>query len=153
VPVILARFFNTVGPRQTGRYGMVLPNFAAQAIRDQPITVHGSGKQSRCFCHVQDTVEAVVRLLGTEQAIGQVVNIGTDHEVTILELAELVRKAAYSNSPIELVPYAEAYAEGFEDMQRRVPDLTRLEKLTGFRPATSLATIIEDVIADQRERL
>jgi len=153
VPVIVVRFFNTVGPRQTGRYGMVLPNFAAQALRGQPITVYGTGEQSRCFGHVRDAVEAVVRLLRTPAASGQVVNVGNDEEVTIEELARRVRDAAGSASPIVKIPYGEAYAEGFEDMKRRVPDLRRLEALTGFRPRTPLSAIIQDVLADQRARL
>jgi UDP-glucose 4-epimerase len=153
VPVILARFFNTVGPRQTGRYGMVLPNFAAQALKGEPITVYGTGRQSRCFGHVHDAVEAVIRLMRTPAAFGQVFNIGNDEEVTIEELAERVRDAARSRSPIVKIPYSEAYAEGFEDMQRRVPDVRKLEKATGFRPRTPLAKIIEDVLADQRTRL
>jgi UDP-glucose 4-epimerase len=153
LPVIVARFFNTVGPRQTGRYGMVLPNFASQAVRGEPITVYGSGQQSRCFGHVQDAVEAVVRLLSTPAAVGEVFNIGAAEEVTILELARRVREAAGSSSEIVFVPYSEAYAEGFEDMQRRVPAVDKLERTIGFRPTTPLATIIEDVIADQRARL
>jgi UDP-glucose 4-epimerase len=153
VPVIITRFFNTVGPRQTGRYGMVLPNFAAQALAGEPITVYGSGAQSRCFGHVNDAVEATIRLLQTPAAIGQVFNIGADEEVTIRRLAELVRDAAGSTSEIVLVPYAEAYAEGFEDMQRRVPDSGKLERMIGFRPRTPLAQIIADVVADQRARL
>ncbi len=152
VPVIITRFFNTVGPRQTGRYGMVLPNFAAQALAGQPITVYGSGEQSRCFGHVHDAVEAVLRLVATPEAVGRVFNIGSDEEVTIKRLAELVRDEAGSSSPIALVPYDEAYTEGFEDMQRRVPDLARLERTIGFRPRTPLATIIRDVVADQRGR-
>ena len=153
VPVIVARFFNTVGPRQTGRYGMVLPNFAAQAIRGEPITVYGSGDQSRCFGHVKDAVDAVIKLLATPAAIGGVFNIGADEEVTIHELARRVRAAAGSESEIVFVPYSEAYAEGFEDMQRRVPDVRKLERTIGFRPRTPLATIIDDVVADQRARL
>ncbi|MBL8840313.1 MAG: NAD-dependent epimerase/dehydratase family protein [Planctomycetes bacterium] len=153
VPVILARFFNTVGPRQTGRYGMVLPNFARQALAGEPITVHGSGTQSRCFGHVRDAVEAVLRLIETKSAWGQVFNIGNDEEVSIEELAKRVRAAAGSQSAIQKIPYHEAYAEGFEDMQRRVPDLRKLEKFTGYRPRTPLATIIEDVLADQRAQL
>jgi UDP-glucose 4-epimerase len=115
--------------------------------------VFGPGTQSRCFGHVEDAVEAVLRLLGTPAAIGGVYNVGADEEVTIRRLAELVREAAGSRSEIRLVPYAEAYAEGFEDMQRRVPDLTKLERTIGFRPRTSLAQIVTDVIADQRSRL
>jgi UDP-glucose 4-epimerase len=152
VPVILARFFNTVGPRQTGRYGMVLPNFAAQALQGEPITVYGNGQQSRCFGHVKDAVESVARLLGTPGAWGQVFNIGNDEEVSIEELAKRVRDAAGSKSPIVKIPYSEAYTEGFEDMQRRVPDVRKLEKFTGFRPRTPLATIIQDVLEDQRGR-
>ena len=153
VPVIIVRLFNTVGPRQTGRYGMVLPNFAAQALAGEPITVYGSGTQTRCFGHVRDAVEALVRLLGTPAAIGGVFNVGADEEVSMYRLAELVRDAADSHSDIRLVPYAEAYAEGFEDMLRRVPDLTKLERTIGFRPRTSLKDIVADVVADQRERL
>jgi UDP-glucose 4-epimerase len=153
VPVTVVRFFNTVGPRQTGRYGMVLPSFAAQALAGEPITVYGDGSQSRCFGHVQDAVEALLRLLATPASVGGVFNVGSDEEVTILRLAEMVRDAAGSRSEIRLVPYAEAYAEGFEDMQRRVPDLAKLERTIGFRPRTPLATIITDVVADQRARL
>jgi UDP-glucose 4-epimerase len=153
VPVIVIRFFNTVGPRQTGRYGMVLPTFASQALTGEPMTVFGPGTQSRCFGHVQDAVEAVLRLLDRPGAVGGVYNVGADEEVSMRRLAELVRDAAGSRSEIRLVPYAEAYAEGFEDMQRRVPDLTKLERTIGFRPRTSLAQIVADVVADQRTRL
>ena len=153
LPVIIVRFFNTVGPRQTGRYGMVLPTFAAQALTGEPMTVFGPGTQSRCFGHVHDAVESMLRLLGAPEAVGGVFNVGADEEVTIYRLAELVRQAANSRSDIRLVPYAEAYAVGFEDMQRRVPDLTKLERTIGFRPRTSLAQIVVDVVADQRSRL
>jgi UDP-glucose 4-epimerase len=139
LPVIITRLFNTVGPRQTGRYGMVLPTFAAQAITGEPITVYGTGEQTRCFAHVRDVVEAMVRLIACPEAIGQVVNVGTDEEVTILQLAERVKICAGSSSPIVRIPYAAAYAEGFEDMLRRVPDLTKLERITGYRPRTPLA--------------
>ncbi len=150
VPVIIARLFNTVGPRQTGRYGMVLPNFAAQAVRGEPITVYGSGDQSRCFGHVRDAVTAIVKLMETPAAVGQVFNIGNDEEVTIMRLAELVRAAAGSSSEIVKVPYEQAYAAGFEDMQRRVPDVRKLAATIGMRPETPLATIIADVVAEQR---
>ncbi|MBK6420813.1 MAG: GDP-mannose 4,6-dehydratase [Gemmatimonadetes bacterium] len=153
VPVILARFFNTVGPRQTGRYGMVLPNFAAQALAGDPITVYGTGTQSRCFGHVNDAVESILRLIATPAAVGQVFNVGNDEEVTILQLAERVRAAAGSSSEIRLVPYNEAYPEGFEDMHRRVPDVRKLERAIGFRPRTPLVQIIADVLADQKLRL
>ena len=148
VPVVVVRFFNTVGPRQTGRYGMVLPNFAAQALEGKPITVYGTGEQSRCFGHVKDAVEAVARLIRTPSAYGQVFNIGGIEEVTINQLAEQVRAAAGSNSPIVHVPYEQAYAEGFEDMLRRVPDVTKLERTIGFKPGTSLEKIIADVVSD-----
>ncbi len=153
LPVIIARLFNTVGPRQTGRYGMVLPNFTEQALAGEPITVFGTGRQSRCFCHVSDTVEALTSLLDTPGIDGQVFNVGSDREISMRELAELVRQTANSASPIELVPYEEAYAEGFEDMERRVPDCGKIEKWTGFRPKRSLEQIIADVIADRRMRL
>lgn len=153
VPVVIVRFFNTVGPRQTGRYGMVLPNFAAQALRGEPITVYGSGSQSRCFGHVGDAVEGVLRLIATPKAVNEVFNIGSTEEVTISDLADMVRREAKSTSEIRLVPYGEAYAAGFEDMMRRVPDVTKLERFTGFKPATPLATIVRDVVADQRRRL
>jgi UDP-glucose 4-epimerase len=153
VPVVITRFFNTVGPRQTGRYGMVLPNFAQQALRGEPITVYGTGTQSRCFGHVKDAVEAMLRLTATDGAYGDVFNVGTTTEVSMLDLAARVRDAADSKSEIVLVPYGEAYAAGFEDMMRRVPDVSKLERVTGFRPRTSLEEIVRDVVADQRARL
>lgn len=152
VPVTIVRFFNTVGPRQTGRYGMVLPTFARQALAGDPITVYGTGQQSRCFGHVQDAVESLVRLLNTPEATGRVFNVGSTEEVTILGLAERVKAAAESDSEIQVIPYDEAYDEGFEDMPRRVPDVTRLDSVIGFRPKTPLADIIRDVLADQRGR-
>jgi UDP-glucose 4-epimerase len=148
VPVVVVRFFNTVGPRQTGRYGMVLPNFAAQALSGEPITVYGTGEQSRCFGHVHDAVEAVTRLISTPSAFGQVYNIGGTEEVTMNRLAELVRAAAGSRSQIVHIPYEQAYAEGFEDMLRRVPDVAKLERTIGFKPTTSLEKIIADVVSD-----
>ena len=132
---------------------MVLPNFAAQAVAGEPITVFGSGTQSRCFGHVQDAVEALLRLLGTPTAIGDVFNIGSNEEVSMMQLAEMVRDAAGSKSEIKLIPYTEAYPEGFEDMMRRVPDVTKLERTINFRPKTPLSKIIEDVVADQRANL
>ena len=144
-PVIVARFFNTVGPRQTGRYGMVLPNFVRQALENSPITIYGSGQQSRCFCHVKDTIEALLRLTSNQQAIGEVVNIGTEQEISIEGLAHLVKQRTKSNSKLEYVPYDKAYEPGFEDMLRRVPSLEKLQALTGFRPSTPLATIVDNV--------
>jgi UDP-glucose 4-epimerase len=152
VPVVICRFFNTVGPGQTGRYGMVLPNFAAQALRGDPITVYGSGEQSRCFGHVRDAVEAITRLVDEPKAVGEVFNVGNDHEITINHLAERVREAAGSSSEIVHIPYEEAYSAGFEDMQRRVPSLEKLEATIGFRPRTTLEVIISDVLEDLRAR-
>lgn len=145
-PVVIARLFNTVGPRQTGRYGMVLPNFVRQALDGTAITVYGDGKQSRCFCDVADSVEAILRLVGTSAAVGEVVNIGNDEEISIEGLAQRVKQQAKSASPIEFIPYDQAYEPGFEDMPRRVPCLDKLVKLTGFRPATPLTKIINRVI-------
>ena len=153
VPVVIARLFNTVGPRQTGRYGMVLPTFARQALSGEPITVYGSGEQSRCFGHVRDSVEAMLRLLALPEAVGQVFNIGATEEITIRQLAELVRDMAGSRSAIVQIPYSEAYASGFEDMARRVPDVTKLERTTGFRPRTSLREIVADVLAHEQTRM
>lgn len=150
LPVVIARFFNTVGPRQTGRYGMVLPTFVRQALAGEPITVYGDGTQSRCFGHVADAVRSVLGLLDHPDAVGQVFNVGNDEEVTIQRLAELVKEASGSSSEIRLIPYDEAYAEGFQDMPRRVPDVTKLEALIGYRPDTPLSRIIEDTIKDQR---
>jgi UDP-glucose 4-epimerase len=146
-PVVVARLFNTVGPRQTGRYGMVLPNFVQQALASAPITVFGDGSQSRCFCDVRDTVEAMLRLVSSESAVGQVVNIGNDHEITIQGLAQLVKERTHSSSPITFVPYDKAYEPGFEDMMRRVPSVEKLKSLTGFSPETALNDIVDRVIA------
>ncbi len=152
VPVVVTRLFNTVGPRQTGRYGMVLPNLARQALTGEPITVFGTGEQSRCFAHVQDVVEALARLIREPAAVNNVFNVGSDREVTINELAEMVREEAKSDSPITHIPYEEAYAEGFEDMKRRVPDLRKLERTIGYRPTTSLEKIVADVVAHCQSR-
>ena len=144
-PVIVARFFNTVGPRQTGRYGMVLPSFVKRALANEPIEVYGDGTQSRCFCDVRDTVEALVRLMPLERAVGEVINIGNTEEVSIVDLAKIVKQRTSSSSPIQFVPYDQAYEPGFEDMMRRVPSIEKLESFTGFRPQTSLAEIIDRV--------
>jgi UDP-glucose 4-epimerase len=146
-PVVVARLFNTVGPRQTGRYGMVMPNFVTQALEGAPITVFGSGQQSRCFCDVRDTVEAILRLVATDTAVGEVINVGNDHEVTIEGLAQIVKERTGSSSCIEFIPYDQAYEPGFEDMFRRVPCLDKLERLTGFRPRTALSEIVDRVAA------
>jgi UDP-glucose 4-epimerase len=152
VPVIVGRLFNTVGPRQTGRYGMVMPTLIGQALMGSPLTIFGSGKQTRCFCDVQDCVGAIVRLAGTDGAVGEVVNIGSDHEVTIQSLAEFIRQRTRSSSPITYVPYDQAYEPGFEDMQRRVPSLRKLERLTGFRPPTSLPAIVDRIATHVAEK-
>ncbi len=151
-PVIVVRFFNTVGPRQTGRYGMVLPNFVKRALDSGPIEVYGDGTQSRCFCDVRDTVEALLRLLPLEDAIGEVINIGNTEEVSIENLAKLVKQRTGSVSPIQHVPYDQAYEPGFEDMMRRVPCIDKLHRLTGFRPQTSLAEIIDRVASYFRQK-
>ncbi len=150
LPAVILRFFNTTGPRQTGRYGMVLPNFVASALEGRPLQVHGSGEQSRCFGHVFDAVEAVMRLMETPEAKGQVFNVGNDEEVTIHELARKVVAATGSSSDIELIPYEQVYPEGFEDMTRRVPDVSKLKRVTGFRPERPLSQIINDIIAEKR---
>jgi len=147
LPVVVARLFNTVGPRQTGRYGMVLPNFVGQALEGAPITVYGNGQQSRCFCDVRDAVEGLLRLIATDKAVGEVVNIGNNQETTIEALAHLVKEKTGSSSPIRYIPYDQAYEPGFEDMFRRVPCLDKLERLTGFRPTTALPEIIDRVAA------
>lgn len=152
LPVIVARLFNTVGPRQTDRYGMVMPTLIGQALAGLPLTVFGSGQQSRCFCDVQDCVEAILRLVVTDRAVGEVVNVGTDYEVTIEALAELIRKLTSSSSLITHIPYEQAYEPGFEDMQRRVPSLRKLEILTKFRPQTSLPEIIDRIAVNMTEK-
>lgn len=142
LPVRIARLFNTVGPRQTGRYGMVLPRFISAARQGSPLKIFGDGQQTRCFCYVLDTVEALVRLQGTPAATGGVFNIGSTEEITIRHLAESVIAALGSTSGVEYVPYSTAYAPGFEDMRRRKPIVDKLEQVTGFRPKTPLADII-----------
>ncbi len=145
VPVIVVRLFNTVGPRQTGRYGMVLPNFVEQALKNQPISVYGDGKQSRCFCDVRDTVEGLVRLMDRDSSVGEVVNVGNTEEISIEDLARVVRERTGSSSSIQYVPYDQAYEPGFEDMMRRVPSVDKLASLTGFRPQTPLTEIVDRV--------
>jgi UDP-glucose 4-epimerase len=146
LPVVILRFFNTVGPRQTGRYGMVIPTFVRQALTNEPITVFGDGQQSRAFTHVADVVGALVRIAEEPAAIGQVVNIGSTHEITIAQLAEKIRARTGSSSPIRFVPYDEAYESGFEDMPRRVPDLTKAGALIGYSPKFSIDDVIAEVV-------
>jgi len=150
LPVVIARLFNTVGPRQTGQYGMVLPRFLTAAIANQPLRVFGDGLQTRCFCYVTDTVEALFRLLRCPDAVGQVVNVGNDEEISILDLAGRIRQILQSTSPIVHVPYDVAYAPGFEDMSRRRPVLEKCQRLTGFRPSIPLDEIIHRTAAAHR---
>jgi UDP-glucose 4-epimerase len=153
LPVVVMRFFNTVGPRQTGRYGMVIPRFVRQALSNEPITVYGDGEQSRCFADVGDIIEAVYKLSSHPGAVGGVFNIGSREEVTIRELAERVIKMTGSQSTIIYVPYEEAYAPGFEDMRRRVPDLTKVHKLIGYEPHYTLDETLRRVIDYERRQM
>lgn len=151
LPVIIARMFNTTGPRQTGRYGMVLPRFVDQALRGEPITVFGSGNQSRCFADVSDVVRALLLLVEHPQAVGQVFNIGNPEEITIYNLAREVKRLTGSSSEIKLVPYDEAYQPGFEDMERRVPSIEKISALVGYKPRVRLQEIIQRVIDSKRQ--
>jgi UDP-glucose 4-epimerase len=151
-PGTVVRFFNTVGPRQTGRYGMVVPRFVGAALRNEPIFVYGDGGQSRCFCHVCDVVRALKLLLASPGSVGQVFNIGSQELVSILELARRVVHLTGSRSPIKFLSYDEAYEQGFEDMRRRRPDTDKLHELTGWSPEFSLDDIIRDVACDLRRR-
>jgi UDP-glucose 4-epimerase len=151
LPTVVGRLFNTVGPRQTGRYGMVVPTFVRQALAEQPITVHGDGNQTRCFCHVADVVRALVALMERgDEVYGEVFNIGATEEISMRALAERVRGLAGSSSEIITVPYDEAYEEGFEDMSRRLPDIAKIERAVGWRPERSLDDVLADVIAFQQ---
>ena len=153
LPVVVVRLFNTVGPRQTGQYGMVVPRFVAQGLAGEPITVYGDGNQCRCFAHVADVVSALVRLIALPEAAGQVFNIGNDEEISILGLAERVRVLTGGRSRIRTIPYSEAYTVGFEDMVRRVPDLTKIRRLIGYAPTRNLDQILADVLAEQSRNL
>jgi UDP-glucose 4-epimerase len=146
LPTVVARLFNTVGPRQTGQYGMVVPNFVRQALAGQPITVYGDGKQSRCFTHVADVVRALIGLMETEQAYGQVFNIGNNNEISIGDLAKQVREMCQSKSEIVYIPYEKAYEQGFEDMPRRVPDISKISGTIGWKPTIALPQILSDVV-------
>lgn len=150
VPVTIVRLFNTVGPRQSTRYGMVLPNFVHCALTDAPIVVHGDGTQRRCFSYVLDVVEVLVRIIQTDATVGEVINIGNDNEITIANLAHVVRALLQSRSEITYVPYSEVYGAGFEDMMRRTPSLEKLERLIGYRPETSLEVIVNAVAVELR---
>ena len=152
LPTIVVRLFNTVGPRQTGQYGMVIPTFVKQALAGRPITVYGDGKQSRCFGYVGDVVGALIQLMDNNAAVGNVFNIGSNEEITILDLAQRVKELTHSHSEIVFVPYDEAYEEGFEDMPRRIPDITKVRELVGFQPKMSLDGILQSVIDYQSGR-
>jgi UDP-glucose 4-epimerase len=152
-PTVVARLFNTVGPRQTGQYGMVVPNFVRQAVSGRPITVFGDGKQSRCFTHVSDVVRALIGLMQTQTTLGQVFNIGNNVEISIGDLAKQVREMCASKSEIVFIPYEKAYEEGFEDMPRRVPDLSKIQTSIGWKPSILLPQILEDVIQFERRNL
>lgn len=146
VPSIIVRLFNTVGPRQTGAYGMVIPRFVNQALRNENITVYGTGSQTRCFLHVKDVVNTLVKLMNNDNAVGQVFNIGSQEEISIEGLAKKIIEITKSKSKIVYIPYEEAYEEGFEDMQRRVPDTTKARSLVGFKPTCNLEEIIKSVV-------
>ncbi len=146
LPVVIVRLFNTVGPRQTGRYGMVLPSFVRAALAAEPLRVFGDGKQSRCFCHVSDTVGALSRLIEHPDAVGQIFNIGSEEEISIEDLARLVKSMTGSTAPIRYIPYDEAYEEGFEDMQRRVPDISKVQNLVNFHTTYNTREIVQSVI-------
>lgn len=152
LPTTIVRLFNTVGPRQTGRYGMVIPSFVKQALAGRPITVYGNGKQTRCFGYVGDVVGALIKLMDHADTVGQVFNIGSTEEISILQLAEKVKELTHSNSEIVFVPYDEAYEEGFEDMPRRVPDISKINQLVGFKAEMDLEGILQSVISFHRGR-
>jgi UDP-glucose 4-epimerase len=151
LPATVVRLFNTVGPRQTGRYGMVIPTFVGRSLRGEPLDVYGTGTQSRCFCHVKDTVRALHELCTQGAAIGQIVNVGSREEVTIEALARRIVDATGSRSIIQHVSYETAYGEGFEDMQRRVPDIDKAKRLIGWKPTKMLDDILQDVVAHHRQ--
>ncbi|MGB9691163.1 MAG: GDP-mannose 4,6-dehydratase, partial [Candidatus Sumerlaeaceae bacterium] len=153
LPVVIVRLFNTVGPRQTGQYGMVVPRFVEQALRGLPLTVYGDGTQTRAFAYVGDVVEAMIELMETPAAAGQVFNVGNDREISIRELARLVIERTGSSSTIEFIPFEKAYDENFEDLQRRVPDLTKVRALIGYAPKVSIEEILDKVADYMRERL
>lgn len=153
LPVVVIRLFNTVGPRQTGQYGMVVPNFIKSALTGQPIQIHGDGTQSRCFGHVLDVVEGLTKAIETPECFGQVINLGNGEEVTIKGLAERIIAATESKSELSYIPYEEAYGEGFEDMQRRVPNLEKAKRMIGYQPTRTLDNIISDVISEFRKKI
>ncbi len=153
LPIRIVRFFNTVGPRQMGNYGMVVPRFISMALKNEPITIYGDGKQTRCFGHIYDVVEGLILVAFNNKTIGQVINIGNNQEISILDLAKLIIEKTNSKSEIKFVDYKDAYGDGFEDMERRVPNINLIKELTGWQPKRDLNKIIEDVVAFQRNSL
>jgi UDP-glucose 4-epimerase len=147
LPIRIVRFFNTVGPRQVGHYGMVVPRFVSAALKNEPLSVYGSGDQIRCFCHVTDAVKALLLVMDSDKAIGQVFNVGNNSQISIMELAKKVIEITGSKSSIEKIAYEKAYPEGFEDMQRRVPDISKIKKVLGWEPEINLDQIIKDIAA------
>ena len=147
LPIRIVRFFNTVGPRQVGHYGMVVPRFVSAALKNEPLSVYGSGDQIRCFCHVDDAVRALLLVMGSEKAVGQVFNVGNNQQITIMELAKKVIELTGSTSSIEKITYENAYPEGFEDMQRRVPDISKIKQVLGWSPEINLDQVIKDIAA------
>jgi UDP-glucose 4-epimerase len=147
LPIRIVRFFNTVGPRQVGHYGMVVPRFVSAALKNEPLSVYGSGDQVRCFCHVADAVRALLLVMDSDKAIGQVFNVGNNSQISIMELAKKVIELTGSKSSIEKIAYEKAYPEGFEDMQRRVPDISKIKQILGWEPAINLDQIIKDIAA------
>ena len=145
LPIRIVRFFNTVGPRQVGHYGMVVPRFVSAALKNEPLSVYGSGDQIRCFCHVDDAVRALLLVMDSDKAVGEVFNVGNDQQISIMELAKKVIQVTGSTSSIEKIPYEKAYAEGFEDMQRRVPDVSKIKQVLGWKPEINLDQIIKDI--------
>jgi UDP-glucose 4-epimerase len=151
--VVIVRLFNTIGPRQTGRYGMVVPRFVDWALKDEPLMVYGTGKQARSFTYVADVIGALTALMGNENAEGQVFNIGSNEEITIEALADKVIKKVGSKSTKKLIPYSEAYGKGFDDMQRRLPCLKKVNKAIGYQPRVTLDQMLEHIIADKRAKI
>jgi len=148
LPVVIVRLFNTVGPRQTGKYGMVVPTFIEQALRNEPLIIHGNGKQTRCFISVRDAGQALIRLMDLKESASQVFNVGSNEEISITNLAQLVIRLTKSKSPLIYIPYQEAYGNEFEDMQRRMPDISKIRQAIGFKPQMLLEEILKSMIAD-----
>ena len=153
VPVVIVRLFNTVGPRQTGAYGMVVPRFVTQALKDEAVTIYGTGKQSRCFLHVKDVVDTLVKLMNKDDTVGKVFNIGSQEEISIENLARKIIDITKSKSSVTYIPYSKAYEEGFEDMERRVPDTQRVKEAVGFKPTVDLEGIIKSVVEYYKKKI